>query len=343
MKRISTTLITCIALIVASTVYSENDKARTMYGQKNAIFAGSIFLRGHDASTKKLLDDKDIKLFASVLKKNNIKYAYLFAGPFSKTGDLPEYPFTSLARENLSKLKQYYPELILLPWIGGIQNKQVFLNDKNWTSNAVNSIKKLIDYLPVDGILLDFEYMLIKEKGLIKGTREREKIWREEYGNNLNLFHRMVREKLPDIFIATVVTSTAPGTKPWKYSEIRQLSEYVNQMSFLYYDTNIHDENEFIANLNYQIADLKKLKKEINNKKIQYLIALGTFENQKNLRKYRDMRYENIPYTLKQLKYAILQNTEKTRLVDGITIYCFWETDEKEWQELYTYWLNGNI
>ena len=80
-----------------------------------------------------------------ISKKNNIKYTYIFAGPFDTEGFLPSYSFSETAINSVKLLKHYYPEIVILPWIGGIQNKTVFLNDSLWVKNVINDSKRLIN------------------------------------------------------------------------------------------------------------------------------------------------------------------------------------------------------
>jgi len=118
-------------------------------GQENAIWAESVFLKGYHPSDFSRLTDADLINLASTLQSNNIRYAYLFAGPFGRDGSLPGYAFSDTAVQSVKTLKSLYPEIVILPWVGGIQNKTVFLNDSLWVKNALTDSKRLINTLNV--------------------------------------------------------------------------------------------------------------------------------------------------------------------------------------------------
>lgn len=61
---------------------------------------------------------------------------------------------------------------------------------------------------------------------------------------------------------------------------------------------------------------------------------MGTFSDQKSLKGYRDLRFENLPITLKLEKELEQEISPKASIVDGHAIYCEWMTTEQEWNEL---------
>lgn len=313
-------------------------------GQNNAIWTESFYLRGYRPSTFQKLTNSDIKEYAETLKNNNIRYSYLFAGPYSKDGHLPKFAFSDIAINSVKLLKKYYPGIIILPWVGGIQNKTVHLEDSIWVNNALADSKRLIETLSVSGLHLDFEYIL-KDDSFLDLTIDKEKPGdMENYGNNVNEFHRKLRTLMPETFISAVVTATSPGTKPWKrktkLEELKVLVKYINQLSFLYYDTYIDNQPDFEKNCIYLVNDIQSLKHSEKRPNVQYLIAIGTFINIRELQKYRNLGIENIPNSLKTIKRSILNVNPNEQIVDGISIFCDWQTDKSEWKQIYKYWTN---
>lgn len=316
--------------------------AKLPLGQQNAIWTESIFLRGHKPSTGEKLTEEHLKIYAETLQRNKVKYAYLFAGPYGKNGRLPKYSFSETAQKSVLKLKSYYPEIIILPWLGGVQNKTVYLGDSTWVNNALHDTKKLIQTLGVQGVHIDFEYIL-KGNDYLDTTIEAEGEFDEmNYGDHVNSFHKKLKELVPQAFISSVVVATAPDTKPWKrktsMGELLTLSKYVDQISFLYYDTSINSQNTFQRNCIEQIEDIAVLKRA--HPDVQCLLSIGTFVNRPELRKYRNLIIENIPNSLTTIKKGVEAVGSSKQLVDGISIFCDWETDQKEWSEFYTNWVD---
>lgn len=328
--------------ILLFTITGCDNDVQVKKGQNNAIWTESIYLRGYKPSTLERLTIGDIEKYAKTLRNNNIKYSYLFAGPYGEDGHLPKYAFSDTAINSVKLLKKFYPGIIILPWVGGIQNKTVHLEDSVWVNNALTDSKKLIQTLSVSGLHLDFEYIL-KGDSFLDNTIEKEKPGDlDSYGNNVNEFHRKLRCLIPDAFISTVVTATSPGTKPWKrktkLDELRVLVKYIDQISFLYYDTYIDNQSVFEDNCIYLIKDIQNLKHENSLHNVQYLVAIGTFTNTPELQKYRNQKIESIPNTLKTIKNCISKVNPDEQIVDGIAIFCDWTTNKREWNKIYKYW-----
>lgn len=333
-----------VLLFMLSGCDLKSGEYKNLIGQHNSIWTQSLVLRGYKPSTNEKLTPEHLKEFALNMNKHKVRYAYLFAGPFQGDGYLPDYGFSETAIESIRLLKLYNPQLIILPWIGGIQNKTVHLEDTVWVQNALNDTKKLVEALQVPGVHIDFEFMLPGDPYLdrtIKQVRSENDL--KNYGGYVNLFHAKLRQLLPTQFISSVVLAPIAQTRPWKrktsQSELKQLINYVDQLSFLYYDTQINNQYDFSKGCLslIQLIDTLSQKRDI-----QYLIGIGTFINEPELQKYRNLKIENIPNTLNVIRQqARAVNTNKI-LVDGIAIYCDWATDQHEWEEFDEGWANYN-
>jgi len=78
-----------------------------------------------------------------------------------------------------------------------------------------------------------------------------------------NEFHRRLRDLLPNAFISSVVTATSVGTRPWKRKtskkDLSVLIRYIDQLSFLFYDTSINDQQSFENNCLNLVKDIQFL------------------------------------------------------------------------------------
>ncbi len=327
------------ALLIACTPQERYPEG--LFGQENAVWTESVYFRGHRPSTGELISNRNIEDYAQTVKENNVKYAYIFSGPFGIDGHLPGYAFSQTAINSVKHLKRLYPEIVILPWIGGLQNKTVYLGDSLWVANALKDTQKLIEVLDIPGVHVDFEFILSGDPYLEQTVNPEKPGDREMYGHNVNEFHRKLRELLPTAFISSVVIATSPDTRPWKrktsMDELHTLVKYVDQLSFLYFDTHIHDQQVFEKNCVDLIRDIQILKRA---KEIQYLVAIGTFLNVPELQEYRNLKIESLPNTLKTIKQSAVQVDSVNQLVDGISIYSDWATEKKEWREFYKYWVD---
>jgi len=133
----------------------------------------------------------------------------------------------------------------------------------------------------VSGLHFDFEFILPGEPYLDRTEIPDGAGDIKTYGYNVNDFHKRFRELMPDAFVSSVVVTTSPIAKPWKrkttMDELLVLTQYVDQLSFLFYDTFIGTQPEFEEDCIYLLKDIKRLKK--NAPDVQYLVSIGTFIN----------------------------------------------------------------
>ena len=330
-------------LQLAEQHYCPKKQPDGIFGQENATWSRSVFFRGYEPTKGQPLLEKDLEDFSVTLKNGGIKYAYIFSGPFQGDGSLPDYAFSDQARASILKIKSAYPEIQILPWIGGIQNRTVHFEKSSWMTNAVAATTKLIDTMPIDGIHLDFEYILPQAENQALNLSPSD-LLRESstYDAGILEFHRLIRTARPKTFISSVVVSTASQSKPWKKKhtpfQIEQISRQVNQLSFLYYDTQIDDAETYRAGLKEQLEQIKSLKGSLGIYAPQYLIAIGTFINEPELQKYRNLSLENVPYTINLLKDTIRLVSPRDRIVDGLAVYCEWQTSLEEWNQIRQLW-----
>jgi GH18 family chitinase len=333
-KKINMRLLNKAIFLVCLTPHFLHGNTKAL-GQENATWAKSLYFRGFDPTTKEKLNDKMLIDFAEELKRNRIRFAYIFAGPYQNDGHLPLFAYSETARKSIMLIKKIYPEIKILPWLGGVQDRTVHLENKAWLSNSIADSLKIIKTMPVDGIHIDIEYVIFPHANASTSNIP-------EYGKNWILFHKMLRDALPGAFISTVVVSTAKDTNPWKLKlsldAIDKVSTLVNQMSFMYYETNLHEITTYKNNLSDQIQQIQALKNKQGAKSPQYLIGIGTFKTQIALQAYRDMRFENISATLSLLKKLLSEVSPARQLVDGIAVYCEWLTTEEDWAHIRSLW-----
>jgi hypothetical protein len=53
-----------------------------------------------------------------------------------------------------------------------------------------------------------------------------------------------------------------------------------------------------------------------------------------------DPRVENIETAIRGLNSGLIQASEASEVVEGVTIYAEWTTDDAEWSDFQIYWVN---
>ncbi|MCB0317694.1 MAG: hypothetical protein KDD56_02990 [Bdellovibrionales bacterium] len=299
---------------------------------KDALWVSGDFFRGVVVKSK-VID------FARLLKANGIRYVYIFAGPFKVNGSLPFFAYSNSAKEVVRLLISEYPELVILPWIGGLQNKSVFLEKEDWVRHAVESISLLVGSLGVPGVHTDFELILPDSKYVLEERKiPTVKFDINQFGRLLVDFHLRLKNKLPNIFVSTVVGSTSHGVKLWKwqpeFDEIADLCKYTNQIALMFYDTKIKNKKDYEESLIEQLKHVRNWKESNCNASTDFLLGVGTFENSKPLDAYRDLKIENLENHFLTLKKIRKNMKGDSAFFDGNAIYANWTTDESEWETI---------
>jgi Glycosyl hydrolases family 18 len=327
-----------LILFILAASCAAHAKAPQLAGQENAIWAGSIFLRGFDPTTQETLTDEKLTTLAERLKHNGIRYIYVFAGPYQKDGHLPSYAFSTRARASIAFLKKTYPSLKILSWIGGVEDKTVHLENETWRETSIQETAKLMASVPFDGVHIDLEYVLFPKRSASTTPTEL-------YDSGWVRFHKKLREKLPNVFLSTVVVSSAPGTRPWKHKhqmkDLIKISRVVDQVAFMYYETHLDDIDSYRENMRLQLEQIQQMKTALGIKTPEYLFGIGTFKSDKTLKSYRDMRFENVITTLTTLDGLINKLSPSARLVDGLAIYGDWTTKPEDWAQIRELWTDG--
>lgn len=310
-------------------------------GGEHATWSRSIFFRGYAGTTGEPLRQSDLEEYAKTLKDNKIKYAYIFSGPYGEEGFLPDWAFSSQAIDSVREIRRHYPEVKIVPWVGGVVGRTVHLDRETWVKNALESTKKFVEVLSVDGVHFDFEKFQGPQTYDAQGVLVDIDSSGPMFARDLIEFHKKVRVDMPNLFVSSVVVTTARDARPWKrkhtLDELKELYPLVDQISFLYYDTSIKDKDIFANGIVEQLNTIKLLQETVSHHP-QVLIGIGTFINPPYLRGYRDLEIENNTNTLKALKDAMRAIPSDRRLVDGLAIYCEWQTDSEEWSEIRENW-----
>lgn len=317
------------------------------HGQHNAVWAESIYLRGHDPKKpRRVLNDGELTAFARRLEANGIRYAYLFAGPFNDDGGVPGYAWSATARASVQALRQLAPGVTLLPWLGGLQHLTVHLENPHWVERAVADTARLIETLDVPGAHLDFE-LVLPDAAYVRRERDLPDTdaGLAEYGAWHVAFHQALRRRLPDAFISAVIPATTGRIRPWKkqhsVAEAAALAAAVDQLSLIHYDTAIADRDTFVASLEEQLQQIAAWKARPDAAHTQFLLGVGTFRNARPLRRYRHPGVERLSACLPAIDEAIARTPQEVRLVDGLAVFCDWTTSAADWRRFRQLWISG--
>lgn len=266
MKIVSSSFVLTVILLTLFGSYRKLRPQVSFCGDTHAIWAQSVYLRGYNPRTGAPLTKADITNLAELVRVNKIRYLYLFAGPYQKDGSLPEYSFSQTAIDSIAEIKRLVPEVKILPWIGGLQDVTVFLDDKQWINTALEATAKLLTTLQLDGAHINLEYVLptatevISERSFVESRMDGA-----DYRVHFVDFMKQVRNEFPDLYISTVVPSTTSLVRGWKLpsgeGEMLDLLAQVDQLALMFYDTSIDNNELYQRAVMEQLRDIQRWKK----------------------------------------------------------------------------------
>ncbi|MEZ5101791.1 MAG: hypothetical protein R3C15_18735 [Thermoleophilia bacterium] len=277
-------------------------------------------LRFRVAGGPPLLDDGAIARLGRRLARERISYPFVSLGPFRLDGSSPERSF--LRGPGIFDVLREHHLGGTPPWIGGIQGRQLRLDDADWVERAVDDAARLVGAVDAPGLHLDLERIV--GVGAPMG----------DYPGAVNRFVARLREALPDAFLSIVLPATASEVRSWKephrVDQVDGLVPLVDQLAILFYDTSLADRASFEAGLAEQVDHLARWR--ALSPRTQLLVALGTFVNEPSLRAYRDLGVEGIEAHFAALHRATLHHAEQ--VVDGSAVYAEWTTSRARWTRL---------
>jgi hypothetical protein len=255
-------------------------------------------------------DRSKIKELALLLKEHNIKDIFPHLCPTSSNGNIPE-----IDKEQTKIFLEEFNDFRVMPWVGGVLNKHVFLDSPIWRENFITSANNLLTSYPkFKGIHINIEPCPTGNQDLILLLEE-------------------LRKGIPQdriISIAAYPPPTPLHPYPdvhWDEPYYKQIADRVDQIVVMMYDTAIKDNQAYIqlmAQWSREILDWSKPS--------SVLLGLPAYEDAGV--GYHDPKVENLTHALYGIQMQLSHYETLPLNYKGIAIYSEWEMDDKEWQLL---------
>ncbi len=203
---------------------------------RNGIWLGHGWLGDDVWFAENARDSKIFRSQAAILKLkqeldlHGIRDVFPHLTPTTLDGKIPEVDATQ------TKLfLELLPNKRVLPWLGGVTEKTVFLESQTWRNTFASSVKKLLETNPkFAGIHLDFEPVRNHTPGFLELLTEvRAAIGSDKF-----------------ISIATPKPNVIPGVAPdwfWDKNMFQEVSKIVDQIVPMLYDTSIPLDKPYVA------------------------------------------------------------------------------------------------
>lgn len=258
----------------------------------------------------KFRSDRKIEDLARLFEAHGIQYVFPHLCPSGADGHIP-----SVDNHQSERFLFHFQRHKVLPWIGGVWNKHCFPASPEWRKNFVASTLRLLKFHPgFAGVHVNIEPLPSGDTHFLALLEE--------------LRQALPRDKI--ISVAAVPPSTPwnpfMGTC-WDKNYVRAVAQRADQMAFMMYDT--------------AIRFLKMYQKAVSSWTEETLtwasdskVLLGVPVYDDAGVGYHHPEVENLQNSLLGIHAGLLQYDALPGNYEGIAVYCEWEMDEKEWQEL---------
>jgi hypothetical protein len=260
-------------------------------------------------------DMEKIRKLKALLQSHYITDVYPHLCPSTSTGMIPGVDPKQTERF-LKEMKGFR----VMPWVGGVLGKQVFLQSPQWRKNFISSIVSLLKTYP------DFSGIHVNIEPLPSGNQDFLKLLNE------------LRGSLPK-GIALSVAAFPPPTiwQPfsevhWKRDYFEQVARKADQMVVMMYDTAIPLEKVYQYLMSSWTRDILTWAG-----RTEVLLGIPAYEDAGV--GYHNPKVENLRNALMGINAGLSSFHGPPKNLRGIAIYSEWEMDENKWEYLRGYYL----
>lgn len=256
-----------------------------------------------------------IQEFASLLRKHHITDIFPHLCPILTNGRIP-----SVDHKQTELFLREFKGFCVMPWVGGVLNKQIFPNDPKWRKNFLDSILDLLHTHPkFQGIHINIEPWPSGNQSLLTLLKE-------------------IRRALPQDKVLSVAAFPPPTLwQPvkaihWDGVYFRKIVESVDQVVIMMYDTSLKNRKLY----QYLMASWTK---EVLDWSSGTNVLLGVPAYSDKGVGYHNPGVENLSNALSGIHAGLSKLKIIPSNYQGISLYCEWEMDEPEWQYLREHFL----
>jgi hypothetical protein len=262
-------------------------------------------------------DLRKIRELKKLLEEHHIAYIFPHLCPCAPEGRIPAVD-TPQAERFLKEMD----DLQVLPWVGGILGKQVFLGSPEWRKTFIASIVDLLDTYPAfAGIHINVEPVPTGNSDFVKLLRE-------------------MRRSLPEGAILSVAAYPPPTLfhpfprVHWQREYFESVAREVDQMVIMMYDTGLRLQKPYIHLMTSWSKEALAWAGSTD-----VLLGLPVYED-KGARSHFS-RVENLPNALSGVHRGLADLGTMPQAYRGIALYSEWEMDTAEWAYLQKHFLRA--
>jgi hypothetical protein len=277
--------------------------------------------------------DADIHEFVDKLKNMEITSIYVHIGPMDNKGAIPEFD-KSIWDFNRDRIRESYPELQILAWIGGVTQKKFgvasdtldMCNPELMETIAGLSAETMAE-CQFDGIHYNIEPLPDDQKNfLLLLELTRNKIGDKKLSVSS---HRIV---FSDIISRSLKHISRDTLGVWGPTYYREVAERCDEIAVMAYDSVSQTPASYRR---FMIRQVKNITRAIRGTGCELLVGVPTYEEVTFSHK---PDVENIAHALEGTIIG-LESIPHKDIVRGVSIYALWTTNEKDMEIYRKLWL----
>lgn len=249
-----------------------------------------------------------VQKLAFFLRSHGVKFLFPHLCPCSPTGEIPPVDKTQV-----DLFLSETPDFVVLPWVGGVFQSNVFLESKQWQETFASSANRLLhDFPALKGIHLNIEPLPSGNSGFLE-------------------FLRLLRRVLPQrafISVAAYPPPTILHPFPevhWDESYYRAVASLSDQIVPMMYDTSIFNSKLYQNLISDWTQDALNWAGKTN-----VLLGIPGYDDPGV--GYHHPEVENIQNALLGIHSGLLRFPLLPMNYQGVAIYSEWEMNRTKWE-----------
>jgi len=312
-------LLVALAAICGAVVWLRHPIGDTGFDTgSNGLWLGHRWYTGREVRTGEPVGSEAIPPLIARLRAARIRYVFVHVGPARLEGDIEDS-----AAPLFGELRASYPEGVFLAWLGARLDR-VALDREDWRSGIATQNEKLRAE-GFDGVHFNLEPLRDAEPGYL----ELLALVRSRMGDDWIISQATPRSALFDIPVVGISENF------WSGGFYRATMDIANQTVLMAYNTNLRWEPLYVTFVRDQTRRLVQW--ACMAKHHQLLIGIPAYQD---IPDHHSSRVENIRNATHGVRAALESLGDRPRCFDGVAIYANWVTDDSEWSDFETHWLN---
>jgi hypothetical protein len=236
----------------------------------------------------------------------------------------------------VNQLRVAYPEADLYGWVGlPTENEDgtTRIGDAILQQQVADFSKRVIDEFGFDGVFLNAEPVWNGDENFLALLRT----VRSTVGIDVPISAAIPPDWSPSNSNIPLPPLIEPGTE-WTKEYKQSVALLVDHMAVMVYNSGLSSPADYSTWVAYQVKTFAEAVAELNTD-TDLIIGIPTYSAAPP---GHDPVVENVLSAVEGIKLGIEQAGDAARYVRGLAIYAEWETDESEWTDFQSAWVETN-